>query len=87
MGTTGTHEPVATTGVGIATYTDSGIVGSVTNCYRVKAFKRLRRIRLFQQSLRVLGLQDGEASLEPRGPAPDLGHGASQEEDQAAPMP
>ena len=38
MGTTGTYEPVATTGAGITTYTDSEIVGSVTYCYRVKAF-------------------------------------------------
>src|SRR5215467_13809386 len=38
MGTTGRYEPVATTGVGITTYTDSEIVGSVTYCYRVKAF-------------------------------------------------
>ncbi len=38
MGTTGTYEPVATTGVGITTYTDSAIVGGTTYCYRVKAF-------------------------------------------------
>ena len=38
MGTTGTYKPVATTGVGITTYTDSAIVGGTTYCYRVKAF-------------------------------------------------
>jgi len=38
MGTTGTYAPVATTGVGITTYTDSEIVGSTTYCYRVKGF-------------------------------------------------
>src|SRR5262249_15923592 len=38
MGTAGTYKPVATTGVGITTYTDSAIVGGTTYCYRVKAF-------------------------------------------------
>src|SRR5262245_13702914 len=38
IGMTGTYKPVATTGVGITTYTDTAIVGGTTYCYRVKAF-------------------------------------------------
>ena len=38
IGTTGTYRPIATTGTGITTYTDSEIAGDTTYCYRVKAF-------------------------------------------------
>jgi len=37
-GTTGTYRRIGTTGLGIATYTDSEIVADTTYCYRVKAF-------------------------------------------------
>ena len=37
-GTMGTYKPVATTDVGVTTYTDSDVMGSTTYCYRVKAF-------------------------------------------------
>ena len=37
IGTTGTYEQIATTAIGIATYTDSAVVAGTTYCYRVKA--------------------------------------------------
>ena len=36
-GRSGTYAPIATTGIGITTYTDSAVVGGITYCYRVKA--------------------------------------------------
>src|SRR5947207_10084898 len=35
--TTGTYAPIATTGTGITTYSDSAVVAGTTYCYRVKA--------------------------------------------------
>jgi hypothetical protein len=36
-GTTGTYARIATTSMGITTYTDSAVVAGTTYCYRVKA--------------------------------------------------
>ena len=39
--TTGTYAPIATTGTGITTYSDSAVVAGTTYCYRVKASNAL----------------------------------------------
>ena len=40
-GSTGIYARIATTGIGVTTYTDSGVVASITYCYRVKASNAL----------------------------------------------
>ena len=40
-GTTGTYARIATTGLGVTTYTDSAVVAGITYCYRVKASNAL----------------------------------------------
>ena len=41
MGSTGTYARIATTGIGVTTYTDSAVVVGITYCYRVKASNAL----------------------------------------------
>jgi hypothetical protein len=41
MGSTGPYARVATTGIGVTTYTDSAVVAGITYCYRVKASNAL----------------------------------------------
>jgi len=41
MGSTGTYARIATTGIGVTTYTDSAVVAGITYCYRVKASNAL----------------------------------------------
>ena len=36
-GTTGIYARIATTGIGVTTYTDSAVLAGTTYCYRVKA--------------------------------------------------
>jgi hypothetical protein len=40
-GTTGTYARIATTGLGVTTYTDLAVVAGITYCYRVKASNAL----------------------------------------------
>jgi len=40
-GTTGTYARIATTGIGVTTYTDLAVVAGITYCYRVKASNAL----------------------------------------------
>jgi len=40
-GTTGTYARIATTGIGVTTYTDLAVVAGTTYCYRVKATNAL----------------------------------------------
>jgi hypothetical protein len=40
-GSTGTYARIATTGIGVITYTDSTVVAGITYCYRVKASNAL----------------------------------------------
>jgi hypothetical protein len=40
-GTTGTYARIATTGIGVTTYTDVAVVAGITYCYRVKASNAL----------------------------------------------
>jgi hypothetical protein len=40
-GSTGIYARIATTGIGVTTYTDSSVVAGITYCYRVKASNAL----------------------------------------------
>lgn len=40
-GITGTYARIATTGIGVTTYTDLAVVAGITYCYRVKASNSL----------------------------------------------